>query len=168
MDKVNQLLDLVKSNPDAQKIAQELGIPKTDREAADGYLRVAKAMGIDMTETELLDGLHALMQEQHARSEQAAEKISLDEVSLDNVAGGLTECGSTYEPGEWCWFSDSCDAVINYYNPSADWEVYEIQEKELNSDDGFFDYKIPYQNLVCMNDSTVNLSVINCTSLGCY
>ena len=48
-------------------------------------------------------------------------KEALDEAALDNVAGGekLDGCESTADSGEWCWFSDSCSLVINYYDKKA-------------------------------------------------
>ncbi len=89
---------------------------------------IAKAMDMDITEEELVQGLTDVAEELKAKSEEAAKKIGLEENNLEQVAGGegdaaLRGCSSTYVPGEWCWIDDSCAwAISSYENGSDSWE----------------------------------------------
>ena len=81
---------------------------------------IAKAMDMDITEEELVQGLTDVAEELKAKSEEAAKKIGIEENNLEQVAGGegdaaLRGCSSTYVPGEWCWIDDSCAWAISSY-----------------------------------------------------
>ena len=113
-------MEAVKNDPNAMEMLKGLGVPKNDAETFDGYLKVAEAIGCDITKDELLDGLKAIMAEQKAASDSVAEKVSLEEEELEKVAGGAgVGCKDTYEEGEWCWYSDSCSLIITSYDDAS-------------------------------------------------
>ena len=113
MEKINAFLDTVRNNPEAKERMKAMPAPKNDQEAAEGYVRIAKELGFDLTADEILAGLKGMEQKQKAQ----ADKVALDAGDLDNVAGGANPgCDDTHSPGEWCWFSDSCSVIISYYD----------------------------------------------------
>ena len=109
---IQKFLDAVRNDPKAKELIKAMPVPKDDKEASEGYVKIAKELGFDLTADEILAGLKSMEQAQKAQS----EKVSLDDADLENVAGGVLGCSTTHDPGEWCWFSDSCSYVITYYN----------------------------------------------------
>lgn len=112
---VQKFLDAVRNDPKAKELIKSMPVPKNDAEAAEGYVKIAKELGFDLTADEILAGLKGMEQAQKAQS----DKVSLDDVALEHVTGGvqMPDCASTYESdGEWCWFSDSCSYIISYYD----------------------------------------------------
>ena len=109
-------MEAVKNDPRALEMVKALGTPRTDAEAVDGYLKVAEAAGCSISREELIKGLKAYAAQQKAASDKTAEKISLRDMDLENVAGGGEGCADTYQAGEWCCFTDSCSVIITGYN----------------------------------------------------
>ena len=76
--------------------------------------------------------------------EEAADTVreALDDEALDAVAGGTeyekqnAACDTTYDKGEWCWFSDSCSVVINYYDDSSTKKKYYTWDESFEDIDG--------------------------------
>ena len=136
---VQKFLDAVRNDPKAKELIKSMPVPKNDAEAAEGYVKIAKELGFDLTADEILAGLKGMEQAQKAES----DKVSLDDVDLENVAGGKDErCGSTFEPGEWCWFSDSCDYVISYYPSENSKLVYTERESDVSEFDNDDDSRV--------------------------
>ena len=128
MEKVRQLLEHARTNLKAADIIKGLKRPRSDKQAVDGYMDIAKAVDMDITEEELVRGLNDVAAELKAKSAEAAEKIGIEDNNLEQVAGGegdaaLRGCSSTYVPGEWCWIDDSCAwAISSYENGHDSWE----------------------------------------------
>ena len=134
MDKIREFMELVKNDPKGKELVEKLGRPKSDTEAINGYLSIAKDLGFSLTEAELVEGLKDLMREQKNKTEEVSERVSLSEEELNNVAGG-SGCESTYEDGEWCWFSDKCDLVITGYYTSD----YFYEDPDHKGRDSYYD-----------------------------
>lgn len=128
MDKVRKLLEHARTNLKAVELIKGLKRPKSDKQAIDGYMDIAKAMDMDITEEELVQGLKDVAEAQKAKTAEAAERIGIEENNLEQVAGGegeaLRGCSSTHSPGEWCWIDDSCAWAISSYDDTGDsWEA---------------------------------------------
>jgi hypothetical protein len=97
-------------------------------EAAELYAGIAAKTGFSIPKDAILAFLKEKEVSQQAQSAKAegAVKEALDEASLEAVAGGTEYekknpgCDTTYDKGEWCWFSDSCSLVISYYSDASD------------------------------------------------
>ena len=120
MDKFMKFLETVQNDPAAKEQLKDIQNPKSGLDVVEGYSKIAKALGYDLTKKDIAEGLQNFVKEQQARTAKAeseVEKAVLSEENLENIAGGKFEgiCASSYEPNEWCWFSDSCSVVINGY-----------------------------------------------------
>ena len=114
---VQKFLDAIRKDPKAKELIKAMPAPKSDAEAVEGYVRLAKDLGFDLTIDEIKAGLKALEEGQKNES----DKVALDVDDLENVAGGANDgCDDTHVPGEWCWFTDSCSYIITYYNMQPD------------------------------------------------
>ena len=124
---VQKFLDMVHNDPKAKELAKSLPAPKSDAEAVEGYVRLAKDLGFDLTIDEIKAGLKAMENGRKAES----DKVSLDDADLENVAGGANEgCEDTHSPGEWCWFTDSCSVLISFYGDEDTAKANQRIEKE--------------------------------------
>ena len=138
---MQQFLSLISSDPEARAMVRSMPVPKNDREAAEGYVLIARELGFDFTVEEIAEGLKTLA----ASRKLASDKVSLGEDALDNVAGGADHpelCKDTFNDGEWCWFTDSCDSLISDYSDGLETErLYKngIQTCVF-SENGFGDY----------------------------
>lgn len=118
-DKFVQLLQQMKTDPRAAELVRGMPAPTNDEEAIACYTDLAVKLGSDMSKEEITEGFRALSREQQARTEAARremEKAAVGEDALDVVAGGAT--GKDREPydDDYCWWSDSCDRMINFYS----------------------------------------------------
>lgn len=128
---VQKFLDMVRNDPKAKELVKALPAPKSDAEAVEGYVKLAKELGFDLTFDEIKAGLEAAENGRKAVS----DKVSLDDADLENVAGGANEgCDDTHVPGEWCWFTDSCSYVISYYD-KKDKDLANQREEEAEDED---------------------------------
>ena len=112
---------------DAQNKEELLGgknKPESGEEIVAAYVSVAKKLGFDLTDQDVVEGIKAMTQERLAKTEQAAAEMQeLSEEDLDRVAGGGegcaatqdTNCKSTFEDYENCWSNDGCDWMSNGY-----------------------------------------------------
>jgi len=146
MEKVKEFLETVKSHPRGKELVEELGRPKSDTEMINGYLSIAKELNFSITEEELVEGLKSLMREQKAKSEEASTRVGLSDEELEGVAGGAM-CEDTYSEGEWCWATDSCSFIINYYS-NAD---YYYQDPNGEGRDSWADPREGDEDYVCEN-----------------
>ena len=109
---IEKFFDTMRNDPKAKELVKAMPVPKTDEEAVEAYTKLAKELGFDLTADEIKSGLKAMESSRKAQS----DKVSLDAEDLENVAGGANlGCSDTHSPGEWCWFSDSCSVIINFY-----------------------------------------------------
>lgn len=123
MNEVYESLKALSANEEAKKLFAEAKEPASVEEAAVLYADIAAKAGQNISKDAILEYLKEKEASQRAQSGDAecAVKEALDMNDLDNVAGGTeyqkhnTACDTTYDKGEWCWFSDSCSLVISYY-----------------------------------------------------
>ena len=120
MEEVTRFLDALKENPEMQAMLKGQPKPANDEEAAAVYARVAEKAGYSVTKEDILRAQRDLesRRKKQTETDTGLMKEALDEADLDQVAGGeLYECDSTYRlEGEWCWFSDSCDVLVLFYD----------------------------------------------------
>ncbi len=118
MSKVNDFFKAISKDPEARKLLKDMKEPESPEEAAELYVGIAAKLGFsDITKESVAQFLAVKENVQKAVSAKAEADVKevLDEDSLEAVSGGGDGCSSTFEPHEWCWFSDSCGVVINYY-----------------------------------------------------
>jgi len=120
MEKIRDFMRALKTSPQAAELTRNMPAPRDDLEAIECYTYLAVHLGCDITKEEITEGLAALALEQQSQSaaaEREVGKTSIPEEALDHVAGGIasSKCEETYEEGEWCWYSDCCDKMINIY-----------------------------------------------------
>ena len=141
MSEVKDFLKALSGNPEAKKLMKEAKEPASLEEAAALYADIAEKTGISVTKEtiqEFLAEKEKVQQAQSAKAESAVKEALSDE-ALETVAGGgdyekvNEECSSTYNPGEWCWFSDSCSVIISYYDGSG--QPAQAQDNESVSSD---------------------------------
>ena len=115
---MNNFLAQMKNDPRAKELLKALPAPKSEEEALAGYQSVAKQLGFDLSQNEIQAALKAMAQEQKEKT----DKVAMEDADLESVAGGGQDerCSSTFDRGEWCWFSDSCSYVISYYDDIPD------------------------------------------------
>ena len=138
MNKVKEFLEAMQKDPKAREMAKSIDTPQNVEDIAAGYVQVAEAMGYSFTKDELVTGLVSLVKEQQEKTAKAEENVkqALDDSALEMVAGGTPGdgtgdgCDETYVPGEWCWFNDSCDIIINGYDPPL--KNYQMYTDTLN------------------------------------
>ena len=158
MDDVSKFLKAVHDDPEVREQLKKQSPPATDEEAVKVYVDLAARMGYTITTDEITRGLTGAEKFMQAKADSAAASVkeALDESALEHVAGGGADprCSTTFSTGEWCWFSDSCAYIINYYssNPSSNEHEYSLDEIEKGShctqvptltDDIIFDNNIP-------------------------
>ncbi len=123
MDEVRKFAEALRNDPRAKELVNGLDIPADDEKGVDVYLDLAKKLGFSISREDLLNWEQAQREECKARSEKAEASMeeALDSEEMSMVAGGkdFKGCESTFNKGEWCWFSDSCKKVINVYHCTA-------------------------------------------------
>lgn len=122
MSDIYDSLKALSENEEAKKLFRAAKEPAGIEEAAELYADIAAKTGNSIPK----DAILALLKEKEARQRaqsakaEGAVKKALDEEALDAVAGGANPgCDDTHSPGEWCWFTDSCEFVISYYDEPA-------------------------------------------------
>ena len=121
MEEVIRFLDALKENPEMQALLKDQPKPANDEEAAAVYACIAEKAGYSVTKEDILRAQQDLESRRKKQTEADTDrmKVALEEDDLDQVAGGegYYLCDSTYRvDGEWCWFSDSCSAIVLYYD----------------------------------------------------
>lgn len=120
MSEVKDFLKALNENPKAKELIKAAKEPANADEAAALYADIAEKAGICVSKEtiqEFLKNKESRQQEVTAKAEGLV-KAALGEDDLESVAGGVQDerCSSTFDRGEWCWFSDSCSYVISYYD----------------------------------------------------
>jgi len=121
MSEMKDFLKALVKNPEAKELLKGLKEPSGVEEAAEQYAAIAEKLGYNLSAEELSKALKAEEETLKAKTAKATDTVkeALDETALNAVAGGVTLgslCDSTADTEEWCWFSDFCSYVINYYN----------------------------------------------------
>ena len=120
MNEVKELLEKLKKDPKAIELLKAAKEPATIEEAADLYVSIGNQLGINVTRAAVLAYLKGrqVLQQKLTENAEKSVKEALGDEALEAVAGGgELACESTYDHnGEWCWASDSCSLVINYYD----------------------------------------------------
>ena len=124
MSEVKDFLKALNENPKAKELIKAAKEPANAEEAAALYADIAEKAGICVSKEtiqEFLKNKESRQQEVTAKAEGLV-KAALGEDDLESVAGGGQDerCSSTFDKGEWCWFSDSCSYVISYYDDIPD------------------------------------------------
>ena len=125
LEKVNELVKAVESNPESWEVLQGL-IISADKDGIISFLaETANRLGIDVTEEDILETIAEKERNQKNKTEEAiadVEKIPDDE--LGDVAGGsrsycnsshIDQCSDTFADHENCWSNDGCDKNHNMY-----------------------------------------------------
>ena len=140
---VQKFLDMVRNDPKAKELVKALPAPKSDAEAVEGYVKLAKDLGFDLTFDEIKAGLKGMEQAQKAQS----EKVSLGDADLESVAGGANDgCDDTHTDGEWCWFTDSCSYLITFYDGTSNQAMPITEEKKEEQSETEFDCSVSQRN----------------------
>ena len=148
MSEVKDFLKALNENPKAKELIKAAKEPANAEEAAALYADIAEKAGIAVSKETIaafLKGKEENQQQATAKAEGAV-KAALNEDDLENVAGGGKDerCDSTFDRGEWCWFSDSCSYVISYYDDKQTKKItFEDSEDgtdEFKSQEEEFDY----------------------------
>ena len=148
MNEVKDFLKALNENPKAKELIKAAKEPANAEEAAALYADIAEKAGIAVSKETIaafLKGKEENQQQATAKAEGAV-KAALNEDDLENVSGGGKDerCDSTFDWGEWCWFSDSCSYVISYYDDKQTKKItFEDSEDgtdEFKSQEEEFDY----------------------------
>ena len=160
MSDIHDSLKALSENEEAKKLFRAAKEPAGIEEAAELYADIAAKTGTDISKDAILAFLkekEVSQQAQSAKAEGAVKQV-LDEEALDEVAGGgnyenhNTACDTTFDPGEWCWFSDSCSLVISYYEDGVGAP---INTEPWNEDDE----KFLKDSLECYDDDTSSVGI---------
>lgn len=89
IDKVNELLKAVMTDPDAQAKLQDLTRPTDEEGIIRYYAEAAKLLGSDVTEADVREVITGFPMEHQTGTGAAADRIKMmPDDSLDQVAGG--------------------------------------------------------------------------------
>ena len=122
MNDVKKLLRAIAKDPKAKELLKGVKDPETVDEAVELYAGIADKLGFAVSKENLKEFLTAKEEAQQALTAKVEGdvKVALKDEVLESVAGGaVTKCADTFAPGEWCWVTDSCAVVINYYDDPA-------------------------------------------------
>ena len=139
MNEVKEFLKALATDPKAKELRKGMKEPASTEEAAEQYITIAEKMGFSVTKESILEFLTVMEKKQQAQAAKAQNEIkaALNEDDLESVAGGVegknennSGCESTTKSAEeeWCWFSDACNYVVNYYETTlpelkfTDWQ----------------------------------------------
>ena len=141
-----KFLQAISTDPKARELMKGMKEPENAKEAAALYQEVAEKLGYQVTKNDIktmLTFLEKTQQEQTAKTEGSV-KEALDESALEAIAGGGEDsrCADSFND-DWCWFTDACSFIINFY------------EKEV---------KVDYSSWECVNESFADTSADKCGS----
>ena len=126
MSKFNEFMEALEKAPNAEELMGGKGKPESDEEMIAAYVAAAEALGFDLAEQDVVEGIRAAEQERLAMTEQAQAGLAeLPDEELDKIAGGKQRdyckstqnmnCKDTFEDYENCWNNDACDFLYHYY-----------------------------------------------------
>ena len=123
MSKIRELLSSLSKDPRIKGLLKAVKEPENAEEAADEYASIAEKLGVSLPKEEVLTFLKDEEEKTRSQTEKADEAVKLSTEDLNQVAGGASgyvkdhpECDTTYTDHEWCWASDFCSVIINYYD----------------------------------------------------
>ena len=110
MENAKKFFEEALKTEEARRLLAGCKQPKTPEDSLRTYSKVAKEMGIDLSEEEIT----AYFEEKLARCTASAE---LDDDELAMFTGGTaSECSASYLDRENCWWNDGCDYYTNTYS----------------------------------------------------
>ena len=129
MNEVKEFLKILNTDPKTRELLRQTKEATSAEEAADQYVIIAKKLGMNLPKDQILTFLKNEEKFQKQRT-SSADKVVLSENEMNVVAGGTGPeifddqyeadtvgfCASSFKRGEWCWFSDSCSTLINFYD----------------------------------------------------
>ena len=123
MENAKKFFEETIKTEEAKAILSAIEKPATEEERVAAYLDIAKKLNAELT----AEGILAYF---------ADEKPAYGEIDDDELAqltGGGDICRNTYKSGEFCWWNDGCDKVINTYdNYVSDLDIYKIGQDKGN------------------------------------
>ena len=113
-------LQALQNDPRAKELIRDMKIPEDREKASECYVSLASKLGYTLTKEEIMSAARELSKAQREQTGRTLAKVSLNDDELENVAGGVDEpghegCDSSYHDHEWCWWSDSCNMIISFY-----------------------------------------------------
>lgn len=117
MEKVEKFLEDLKSQKGLE-LLQKRDRPSDAEAACRTYAEIAKEMGHDVSEDDLVAYAKAMDGMRRGKTGAAVEQVeALSDQELGEVAGGgdNPECKDTYKQRENCWHDDGCDVAYNHY-----------------------------------------------------
>lgn len=118
---VARFLDELDGNEKAKALLQASGADLDDEEGFKVLASVAREIGYDVTDDEVVEVFKSRRAVLVKASDAAADECrQLSDDEMDKVAGGgdRSNCSDTYKEGENCWWEDNCKkAIIMYSNP---------------------------------------------------
>ncbi len=120
MDEVRKFFEALQSDPRAKELMDSIDVPADDEKGVDVYVDLAKKLGFSISGEDLISWKQEKEKECKARCEKAetsmVQALDIKEMSMAAGGKGNKACDSSFNKGEWCWFSDSCKHVINEYH----------------------------------------------------
>lgn len=135
MTVTEKYLNALKEDEKLREYASK-NVPAQGTDKENALVAVANQFGYQITKEELLETLNARrtqIEQSRSNAHQAVSELS--EAALMAVNGGVCDsnyyvkcsdeqrhewCEDTFQAGEWCWSTDSCDKVFTCY---GDWAV---------------------------------------------
>ena len=105
MEKAKEFFKEVIKTEEAKALFASIKQPETDEARIAAYLQIAKKLNFELTLEDII-----------AYFSVALDGEEVDDNELSQLIGGIDTCSSTFEGGEFCWFNDSCKALITTYD----------------------------------------------------
>lgn len=130
MTDTEKFLNALKEDEALREYARK-NTPSEGTDKEDAIVAIANHFGYPITKEELLETLNARrtqIEQSRATADQAVKELS--EAALTAVNGGVCDtnyyvkctdeqrheyCEDTFQTGEWCWSTDSCETALNCY-----------------------------------------------------
>ncbi len=121
MSEVKKFLEAVQNDPRAEELTKNISVPNDEEQEIALYVDLAKKMGFSVSREDLISYRQEIEKDFLARAKKAEASMEedLNIKQLNMVAGGAKDgCSDTHKSGEWCWYNDSCQIAVRYYD---DW-----------------------------------------------
>lgn len=116
MENAKKFFEEVIQTEEAKQLITACQAPQTPEEAIAAYAKIAKELGVELSEEEI-----AAYFDRQADCGTDSDEIDDDE--LAQFTGGLRiPCFNSFVNRENCWWNDGCDFYMNHYsNYSCTW-----------------------------------------------
>ena len=110
MENAKKFFEEVIITDKAKQLISSLEQPKTPEDFPLAYSKIAKELGIELSDEEIRASFDEKLKGSITESE-------IDDDEMAQFTGGLNQnCASTYVDRENCWWSDGCDYYMNVYS----------------------------------------------------